>query len=187
METILIKPFHHRGKEVMGLYFEWNQELINLVKQVKDVRWSRTYTCWYLPCARQNYNELCAAVSRFAIVDNHSLKEYLKQKQAVVADSGMPVHKSTTDLIMQFPLNEQNLQSLISYRNLLLVKKYSPSTIKSYCNAFHQLLRLLGHRFIGDLTKDNLQSYLLWLSEKRKYSETGLNTAVNAMKFTPLD
>src|SRR4051812_21679071 len=104
MQTIFIKPFHHRGKEVMGLYFEWDKELMNLVKQVKEMRWSRTYTCWHLPCSRQNYNDLCSATSQLALIDNHLLKEYLKQKQAIVLDVAMPVHKATTDLIMQYPL-----------------------------------------------------------------------------------
>jgi integrase/recombinase XerD len=105
MQTVLIKPFHHRGREVMGLHFEWDNRLINIVKQVKDVRGSRTYTCWYLPCTRPNYDILCTATSGSAVIDNRLLKDYLKQKQALVSDLAMPVHKTTTDLIMQFPLN----------------------------------------------------------------------------------
>jgi len=167
----------------MGLYFEKEIGLINIIKQVKDVRWSRTYTCWYLPCSRDYYDNLCLATSRHAVVDNRQLKEYLQQRQALVPDVTVRVHKSTSDLIIQYPLNGQNLQAFTAYKNLLTVTKYSPSTIKNYCNAFHQLIRLLRDRFIGDLTKENLQSYLLWLVEKKKCSETALNMAVNAIKF----
>ena len=183
METILIKPLHHRGKEVMGLVFKPNLALNNVVKKIEDVRWSKTNDCWYLPCSRYYYNQLCTAIDKIAKTDTHLLKAYLDQKQGLVEDVNMPIHKSTVALIQEYPLSEQNLQALITYRNLLTVKKYSKMTIKNYCNIFHQLLRLLGEHFIGDFDKNRVQSYMLWLVEARNCSAPTLNTTVNALKF----
>jgi len=187
MQTILIKPLHHRGKEVMGLYFSAQASLSNAVKKIKDVRWSKTHTCWYLPCNREYYTALCAATCGLAEVDKRLLKEYLDQKQGFVTDVTVPIHKATIAIIQEYPLNEHNLKALIAYRNLLVVKKYSEKTIRNYCNSFHQLLRLLGSHSIEDFDKDRVQSYLLWLVEKRNSSATNLNSTINALKFTPLD
>ncbi len=183
MQTILIKPLHHRGKEVMGLYFNQEISLNNAVKQIKDVRWSRTNACWYLPCNRGYYTSLCVAACGLADIDTRLLKAYLDQKQGFVTDANVPVHRATVALMQQHPLNQQNLQALVAYRNLLTIKKYSNETIKSYCNSFHQLLRLLGSRNVEELSKEQIQSYLLWLVEKRNSSETVLNTTINALKF----
>lgn len=183
MPTILIKPLFHRGREIMGLYFDPQVSLTNAVKKIKDVRWSRTNECWYLPCNRSYYTDLCSATCGLAEIHTHLLKAYLEQKQGFVTDINLPIHKATVCIIREYPLNEQNLQAMKAYRNMLTVKKYSNETIKSYCNSFHQLLRLLGIRSVEDLSKEQLHSYLLWLVEKRKYSETALNTSINSLKF----
>ena len=45
------------------------------------------------------------------------------------------------------------------------------------------MLRLLGAINIDDLNKERLQSYLLWLVEKKNCSTSHLNTTINAIKF----
>lgn len=167
----------------MALYFNPQVSLNTAIKKINDVRWSKTNECWYLPCNRRYYTSLCLAIYGLAETDTQLLKAYLDQKQGFVADVTAPIHKATVAIIKDYPLNKQNLQALIAYRNLLTVKTYSNETIKSYCNSFHQLLRVLGTRNVQDLSKEQLHAYLLWLLEKRKYSETALNTAINALKF----
>lgn len=183
MQTIVIKPFYHRGKEVMGLCFKSEVSVNNAVKQIYGARWSKTKNCWYLPCNRGYYTDLCNSTCGLAEIDTRLLKAYLDQKRGFVNDPGRPIHSATVALMQQYPLNEQNLQALVAYRNLLTVKRYSDETIKNYCNSFHQLLRLLGPRNINDISKEQYQSYLLWLVQKKNCSETRLNTIINAIKF----
>ncbi|MDB5246853.1 MAG: hypothetical protein JWQ40_1247 [Segetibacter sp.] len=183
MLTIVIKPLHHRGHEVMALYFDANVQLSNVVKKIKDAKWSRTHQCWYLPCNRDYYRCLCSATGGLVNVDSRLLKEYLDQKQGLVADVTLPVHKATAEIIQQFPLNRHNLQALKAYRNLLVLKNYSVRTIENYCNVFHHLLRLLGPFKVDDLNKDRLQSYLLWLKEHQNCSPAHLHGTINAIKF----
>lgn len=167
----------------MGLNFSAEASLNNAIRKIEGIRWSRTNGCWYLPCNRGYYTSVCSATCGIAEIDTRLLKTYLDQKRGFVSDTNAPIHKSTVTVMLQHPLNEHNLRALVAYRNLLSVKVYSKETIKNYCNSFHQLLRLLGSRNVEDLSKEQLQSYLLWLVEKRNCSETALNTAVNAIKF----
>lgn len=167
----------------MGLIFSSEVSLNNAVKQVEGIRWSRTKGCWYLPCNRGFYTSLCDATCGLAGIDTRLLKAYLHQKRGFVPDANVPIHRATVAVLQQHPLNEHNLNALVAYRNLLTIKFYSQETIKSYCNSFHQLLRLLAARNIEDLTKEQIQSYLLWLAERRKCSETVINTTINAIKF----
>lgn len=183
MLTISIKPLHHRGKEVMALYFDADISITNAIRKIKDLRWSSTHQCWYLPCNRHYYNLLYTATSGLAVLDTRLLKVYLEQKQGFVSDVNSPLHRATIVLLQEHPLNQRNLQALIAYRDLLNIKAYSKETIKSYCNSFHQLLRLLGAHNIEDFNKERLQSYLLWMVEKRNCSETTLNTTINSLKF----
>jgi len=85
--------------------------------------------------------------------------------------------------LLQHPLNQTNLQAFTRFQTLLQLKGYSQSTQKTYCCEFHRLLRLRGAIAANDQTKEHIMSYLLWLLKKRRYSETHVHAAVNAIKF----
>lgn len=94
---------------------------------------------------------------------------------------GLPKRQVT--LLLEQPLSPENLRAFESYQNLLKLKGYSPKTLKTYTGEFHRLLRLLGKVPVSSLTKGHVQSYLLWLIQKKGVSEAGVHTAVNALKF----
>jgi hypothetical protein len=60
MDTINLKRIFHRGKECVGLYFDNNPTLNNLVQKLTGVKWSQTNKCWYIPREHGWYNELKA-------------------------------------------------------------------------------------------------------------------------------
>ena len=86
-------------------------------------------------------------------------------------------------ILLQHPLNAENLQAFKDLQALLHLKGYSPNTFRVYCNEFHCLLRLLGTIDVRELTPQHVQSYLLWLLKRKNYSEVRIHTAVNAIKF----
>jgi len=183
MHTIVLKPFHHRGEECIGIYFANNQNISNCIKTVPQVKWTRTHNCWYICCNRQQYLLLVKALHNQAVFDTSILKNYLQQRKAVVPVTQKKIGPAKVNLLLQFPLTEANLLAITALRNKLVLKGYSPQTVRNYCREFHQLLRLLGERFVNDLSKEQLMSYLLWLLEKQGCSETKVHMSVNAIKF----
>jgi integrase/recombinase XerD len=57
-------------------------------------------------------------------------------------------------------LGAENLLALTAFKNMLLLKAYSPATIKNYMNKFHQLLRLLGNRSVNSLGKEQVMDII---------------------------
>ena len=53
--TILVKKIFHRGAYRIGLFFRYNKELIEEVKKLPSVRYSRTWPCWYLPYGNASF------------------------------------------------------------------------------------------------------------------------------------
>ncbi len=129
------------------------------------------------------YDALIQSIGNDVQIENKELKQYLQQRKAVVLEPGQPLTLATAKMIAAYPLNENNAKALTDYRNLLLLKGYSPMTIHTYCNAFHHLLRLLKERNAVDMSKQHILSYLLWLITKQGYSEVHIHTTVNAIKF----
>jgi integrase/recombinase XerD len=184
METVTLKAFFHRNEECIGIYFEKSTILNNVVKKIPKVKWSQTTNCWYIPCRKESYIQLSTALKDKAELQYAELKAYLQQRKALA----LPEHKNSITLnkasmILMHPLSDENLLALDSYKKLLLLKAYSPNTIRNYCNAFHHLLRLLGDKPVNALQKKHIMSYLLWLMEKQGYSETNVHTSINAIKF----
>ena len=183
MQTIILQPFFHRGEECIGVAFTHTKTLTGIVQKLPKARWSHTRNCWYIACTRNACSVLLKNLEGKALIDTSRLKTYLEQKKAMVPEPILPVHAATSQLMIQYPLNANNLLALVAFKNMLLLKGYSPNTIRNYCNEFHLLLRLLGKRCVNDLNKDQVMSYLLWLLEKKGCSETKVHTAVNALKF----
>lgn len=184
MVTLTLKPFFHKSAEVICIHFEKSHEINAIIKTVAGCRWSQTLKSWYIPCKSINYEHLVVTVKNLAIIDNSELRSYLKHKKALTINTvTLQPNHSSVQMILQNPLNSHNLKALEAFKNMLKLKGYSLNTIKNYCNQFHQLLRLLGDRNVEDLKKDHIMSYLLWLIEKKGFSENYVHTAINAIKF----
>lgn len=85
--------------------------------------------------------------------------------------------------LMHRPLCTENIEALCKFQQILLLKGYSKSTLKTYKGEFHLLLRIAGMKPVVALSKDQLHSYLLWLLLKKQYKEAQMHSAINAIKF----
>jgi integrase/recombinase XerD len=182
MKKIFLQPFLHQGKECIGLVYQYNKELNTLVKKIPGIKWSNTHKCWYIFCDTHSYAALKKFLGDDVLLDVAALRRYLSQRN-IVKLSPQPIVPAQFAMITANPLCAENLMALTAFKNMLLLKAYSPATIKNYMNEFHQLLRLLGNRSINSLGKEQVMSYLLWLLEKKGCSEMKVHTAVNAIKF----
>ncbi|HEV7329978.1 MAG TPA: site-specific integrase [Flavisolibacter sp.] len=185
MDTVVLRPLYHRGKEVIAICFAYNQPLSDKVKQLKDARWSRTHRCWYVPLSQLHYTLVKAALTSRALLDISALRQYLEQRKAIQPVAAKPEKISSlrSYLLQEFPLNNENLAAFTRFQQTLQLKAYSKNTIRTYCTEFHCLLRLLNEVSISSLTKIHLESYLLWLVKRKGYKESHLHTAINALKF----
>lgn len=188
LPTILLKPLHHRGKENIALYFTYNKGLSDNIKKLKDVRWSRTHNCWYLPLSKDHYGLLKSALKDKVTLDTTTLRQYLEGRKALIpvtkgTAGSARITKARAELLLLHPLCKENVSAFNRFKQLLELKGYSPHTIRTYCTEFHFLLRLLNAISINDLTRQHIHSYLLWLMKTKGYSEAHTHTAVNALKF----
>jgi site-specific recombinase XerD len=85
-----------------------------------------------------------------------------------------------TVLIQIHPVNKNAMQKL---HETLLLKAYSPNTIKTYCNEFAQLLYLIKNVPVESLSAERLRSYFLFCAKKLKLSENIIHSRINAVQF----
>ncbi|RYZ49026.1 MAG: integrase [Sphingobacteriales bacterium] len=184
LPTITLRPFHYRGAEQLGLDLGLEASLEKDVRKLKGIRWCGEKGWWYLPLNRENFECIKEYLADKAALNAADLRRYLEQRKAVLPlVPKQTLSKRGTTLLLNHPLCPENLSAFQGFRHLLLLKGYSPATQRTYCTEFHCLLRLLKEVPVASLTKTQVQAYLLWLLQKRGYSEVHVHTTVNALKF----
>jgi len=144
----------HHDKQVVFVKFPYDQVLISDLKgKFSTAKWSVSQKCWFLP-------------------DNPAIRKEvgmeLKTEMGKAAIS--KIH----------PINYPALERL---NEQLLLKGYSPNTIRTYNVEFSQLLYLLKDVPVDSLTPDRLRSYILYCVKDLKLSENVIHSRLNALKF----
>lgn len=157
METVILKPLYHRDEECVGIYFERNAETQLLVQNCGG-KWSKTKVCWYVEMNEQNYLKLIKALSGNALLETRELdifiskrkNEHLQVLPKKATKSNSPEKKlavksnKISNNESQGNISEENTQALQQYKQLLILKSYSSSTIRTYTNEFVQFLKAIN-------------------------------------------
>ena len=194
---VILKPLQHRGNECLGIYFNYNKSLQQLVRQA-GAAWSQTNKTWYMLLSKANYLKIKTVLGGHAIVDYSALKIYLEEKKnAVIKNSSahLPVLvKNPTVIVSPKPVNNRpgngkrqihpvNAHVLTAMEQYLRLKAYSKSTLNTYLGEMKQLLLALKDIHADDLTADHIKKYMVFCSEKLKLTENTLHSRINALKF----
>lgn len=133
-------------------------------------------------------------------IDYSALLHYLKLKKNGAYKAPLPLKAAITKpvqpKILQVAENDEaalNFKgSRISHINagviprmyeLLQLKAYSSSTIRTYLGEMKHLLGILKHKPADELDVPDLKRYLVYCYEKLKLSENTLHSRINALKF----
>ena len=144
----------HRSQNVIFVHFPYNPSLKDeLREKFPAAKWSISKKCWYLPDTKSARNEI-------------GMTPKTEMGKAVVSQ-----------------IHPVNLAALKRMHETLLLKGYSPNTIRTYCTEFSQLLYLLKNVHVDTLTPERLRSYLLYCTTKLKLSENLIHSRMNAIKF----
>lgn len=198
METVILKPLQHRGRESIGIHFEKNLVIQSLIQKQAGARWSKTNSCWYIPLLKDNYQQLAIILKGKAELKNDELKKYLLGKKkgnqlSTTQNKSTLVTESKNYLVKKGPpvqqrgvrheISKENKEALQKFQQMLALKSYSPSTIRTYSNEFVQFLQTIKENKASDFTTARIKDYMQYCFEKLKLSENTLHSKINALKF----
>ena len=189
MQTIItIKPILHRSEEQLAIFFPFNKNIDYAVRSIKGIKWTQTYKCWYLPLSKNSFETVKIKLKDLGTLEYSALKAWLEKRNKIIAikkqTSSLPetirIKKPTLE---GFTISAENMFLLDQTINTLKLKAYANNTIELYRGEILQLMRLLKDRSLASLTPNQIKSYLLWLLQTRKCSETKVHSTLNALKF----
>lgn len=190
---ITLKPFLHRGGEQIGIYFQNNLPLNIAIRTKAGGKWSQTGKCWYLPMNRESFEKIKAALADVTL-DAADLRKYLENKNlrskksfALIKTNqtfNYPASQSTTNRVtLKAAISPVNEHVLPSMQQMLKLKAFSQSTIRTYLNEMAQLLTTIKDIPADELKPEHLKRYLVYCYEKLGLKENTLHSRINAMKF----
>ncbi|MGN6533992.1 MAG: tyrosine-type recombinase/integrase [Ginsengibacter sp.] len=200
MQTVILKPLQHRGQECIGIYFAKNVSIQSVIQKNGFCKWSKTHGCWYTACTGENYLRLKTALENKAELEITELKKFLLEKKKNNPSKPSSLENkavSTTEinrnpvaaaksLLQQnagFILSKDNSAALQLYNQHLVLKAYSPSTIRTDDNEFRQFLHTIKDKPAASFSSARLKDYFQYCYAILKLSENTLHSRINAMKF----
>jgi integrase/recombinase XerD len=205
MQTITLKPLQHRGAECIGIYFENYTSLNTIIRKQATAKWSQTKKCWYIPYTQKHYSLLQTSLKEKAILHTDALKKYAEQRKKekqtkstatqsavqileVEPGSGKSLRKQS---VSGSPSPRErglggealNKHVLPAMKQQLVLKGYSPSTIKTYMNEVGVFLKAIKQHTADAFTTARLKNYLQYCHETLKLTDNTLHSRMNALKF----
>lgn len=197
---ITLKPLYHRGEDCMGIYFEKNAAIQSAIQKQAFCKWSKTNSCWYLPCTGENYLRLKTALENKAELEISELKKFLLEKKKsnaqssssnnnkikaahVKVDNFQKVVNLQKPATTHYKLSKENAETMQEFKRHLVLKGYSQSTLRTYENEFRQFLQMIKDKAASSFNVSRLKDYFQYCYSTLKLSENTMHSRINAMKF----
>ena len=187
MTTITLKPLYHKGNNIIGIYFNKDIKLNTIIQKAVSAKWSNSKKCWYMDSTKDAYNKLVIALKGISLLDGKEMLPYFKNKLAEIPQKiikSLPEKKILFKKeIAKNPLCKSNTIALAKFNQKLILKGYSPNTIRTYNGELSIFLQSLGEIHAESFNIDRIKSYLQYCHTTLKLSDNTIHSRMNALKF----
>lgn len=169
MKKINISEGPIEGKERLKLYFDYDREVIELIKTIPGARWHPGERCWHV-------SVLAGGVERLNRLFEGKLLFEIDGK-TVGREDGKTAGREDCKTVGREELVPEE------FIKTLTLKKYAKNTIRTYKTMLQEFLEYYKDLDPGKITGEQIRDYLLYLLDKRKISISYQNQSINAIKF----
>ena len=160
------------GKERLLLHFEYDREVIALVKQIPGARWSPAEQCWHVSVLAGGVEKLNARFEgRVEFVEFVEMGRKGEGENVILSEA------------KELPETGRKGEILEEVVKVMVMKGYSENTRRLYKSMMNSYLEYYRDKDPKGITEEEIREYLLYLIEKRKVSNSYQNQAINAIKF----
>lgn len=156
MEQVKLFPLQHNNVLQIGIAFKYNTALKAHLKELPQVIWSKTHSSFYVEFTQENKAKLYRHLQKFdCSIDYSALQSYSIS-----------------------PKIEEDLKEFSSY---LEGKRFSSSTIRTYCSFISKLLKF-KQKPIAEYTNRDMELFIEKKIAKKGYSISTHRQCISALK-----
>jgi len=179
MKAIVLKPVVHRGARRLLAIFDYDAELIQLMKQVSGSAWSQTHRSWHVPDNKKSIEEIISVFRGKALVDMKDVEERGKLK-GESEERGKGQVKSDALAVNVSNDIEYEVQK---FRDWMRQKRYSESSIDSYSEAILIFFGFFKDKTPEQIVNNDIVQFNTGYIIKNGLSYSYQNQFVNAIKL----
>ena len=168
----------HRERSIIAVRFGYDLSLISRFRKLPGACWSQTLRTWYLPDTAEYRKRFGVTNEAPDSVENTVVYRTALTPLTAAAVTRLPHRES--DVEKGTGVNEVVLAQV---RQQLILKGYSPSTLRTYLNELGCFFKTLCNTPAESLTVERLRQYFVYCHEVLKLSENTLHSRINALKF----
>lgn len=201
--TITLKKIHHRNKDRIGLFFDYDQGLVQKVKQLPDRAYSKTLNCWYLPYTKSAFQSLNSVGINYIIEQTPSsdqigltISSNLNADRKLTSEPLKGVSKpekrvkkvprktiSSKKTRISGRISSEWRDRLSKFKVYLEQNRYSASTVSAYMQVLRVYFIWYGERSVSDMDIEVLRKFSHSYFFEGKYSRSYQNIWINAIKL----
>lgn len=174
--TVTLKHLFHKEKHQIGLDFKFNQELIQLVKKIPGVAWSKTSRCWYIENNPSNLKKIFEVFKGKAWIEK---KDFFEKKPEYKIDKISNAKK----IPLTGEISQDISEKIEKLKQWMKSKRYSDNTIKTYTESLRTFFRFLHCKKAEDIENADIIRFNNEYILRNSYSHTLQNQVVNALKL----
>jgi len=170
MKQISISPVIINGLERLKIRFYYDEEMIRRVKSIPGHVWDPSLKYWHVPNSPENLNLLKQVFGDLAVFD-----------ESLQFGSIEPLNGSNEKekVVLGFAESEK----IKELRTWLQVRRYSPSTIRTYTEMTSTFLCFIYPKTAAEEVGNDIQRFVSEYILKRGLSYSYQNQLVNALKI----
>jgi integrase/recombinase XerD len=159
MKTITTERVNRDGGSRISLRFAFDRELIKVVKELPDARWSSSGGYWHITDSLDIISLLLNSFHGKAYVDYSALKlsmaEKIRLKRGEEQKNGSGKAKGVTDAELPV-LTKKGEEDIARYRRWMDANRYPQATIQNYSSMMVKFLRFMSPKEASECTSDDL-------------------------------
>jgi len=164
------KHHNHRNDRQIGLYFDYTTDLIKTVKGPEGMRWSQRNRYWYIKNTPDNLRKIDAAYKGKSWIES-----------GIFFNQPNSIEQKRSQLIGGTERNFTKIPP--EYTDLLIRRRYSEHTIKTYQHYFSDFINHFPGLQIDELTEDHVGKFQDHLVNKKKVALRTQHQDMNAIRF----
>ncbi|MDY0014989.1 MAG: tyrosine-type recombinase/integrase [Bacteroidales bacterium] len=110
--------FKHKGEDRIKLVFPYNSEIIKLIKQIKECRWSQTNQFWHIPYTKEAFSHLKKLVPEVETENTASVTTAAKSGKLLKMETTQEVELDITDkkISIKMRKNDEDIRFIHSLK-----------------------------------------------------------------------
>ncbi len=173
MISITLKHLMIKGEKQIGLRYESNKLIEQILKGVDGIQWSEDFGMPYLKNSKENFKN---------IMDTFRGVAWINLQQFTGNSKGHGNQINSLKDLRSRDLPEEWRVCPKSYLDRLELGHYSIQTARTYVSLFERFINHYKEMPLNEIGEEEINRYLI-MTQQKGYSHSMINQLINAIKF----